>query len=138
MTASTTVVSLATKRKARKVSGAGALGTMTYNLTIADTDLEQDDILEAGYVPGGVTVLGFVVTVTDMDTGVSPAMIFEVQLGTTALVAGLTTAQGGGSDLYPCVPTETTVPTVVRFKTTTAPATAAAGTATITAVYCSA
>lgn len=123
MTASTTVVSLATKKRGIKLSSA-ALCSMTFDLTLADTDLEENDIQEVGYLPAGVTVIGFVLTVSDLDTDGSPAHVCELQLGTTALVAGITLGQAGGSDIYACVPTTTTAATVVRFKTTTAPAAA--------------
>ena len=137
MTASTTAVSFDTKKRARKLSN-GALTTMTFDLTIGDTDTEENDILEAGYVPAGVTVIGFIVTVSDLDSSETPAVVLSVLLGSTAKVAGLTLGQGGGSGLYPCVPTTTTAATVVSLKTTTAPDTAAAGTAQITPIYFSA
>ena len=69
--------------------------------------------MEAGYVPAGVTVIGFIVTATVMDTG-TVAVVHSVLLGSTALVAGLTNAQAGTSGLYPCVPTTTTAATVVE------------------------
>ena len=62
MTASTTAVSTATKHKGRKLSGPGVT-SMTFDLTLAAGDLELNDIMEVGYVPGNVTVLGFMVTV---------------------------------------------------------------------------
>lgn len=138
MTASTTAVSFATKKRGIKLSNK-AVTAMTFDLALVDADLEENDILEVGYVPAGVTVFGFLITISDLDTDVSPAHVCQVQLGTTALVAGLTTGQGGGSDIYACVPTTTTAATVVRFKTTTAPTAAAeTGTVQITALYYSA
>jgi len=136
MAASTTVVSLGTRKRGRKLTN-GALTAMTFDLTFGETDNEENDIMEAGYVPAGVTVIGFIVTASVMDTG-TVAVVHSVLLGSTALVAGLTNAQTGTSGLYPCTPTTTTAATVVSAKTTTAPDTAAAGTMQITPIYFSA
>ena len=137
MTAGTTVVSLDTRKRGRKLSGPG-VACMAFDLTIGTGDLEADDILEAGYVPAGVTVIAFLVTTTALDSDGTPIVTFDIQLGTTSLISASTQAQLGGSDLIPVVPTTTTAPTVVRFKTITAPTAAQAGTARIKALYFSA
>lgn len=138
MTASTVSVAASARRFGRKSGGVGLVGN-PFTTAIATTSIdEQDDIVELGYVPAGVTVVGFVVTATDLDTGGSPALVFKLLLGATDLVTLITVGQGGTGSFFGCVPTTTTAPTKVSMKVTTAAATPAAGTLYTTPVYFSA
>lgn len=87
-----------------------------------------------GYIPGGVTVVAFSVRSDDLDSG-TPALVQSIYIGDTELVTGITTGQAGTNGFFPCVPTNVTAPTAVYLKTTTVPATAAAGTVNVTAYY---
>ena len=111
-------------------------GVTAYNMahTFTIPELQLDCLTAIGYVPNGVTVIGFIIRSADLDGG-SPALVQAVYLGSTSLVAGLTLGQGGTSGIYGCVPTGTTGPTAVYLKVTTAAATAQAGEVNITALY---
>ena len=135
MTASTVSVAASAKKVLRKLSGVGLTGH-PLTAAVATTSIdEQDDIVELGYVPQGVTVVGFIVKTTDLDTAGSPALVFKLLLGSTDLVTGITAGQTGGTGVYGCTPTTTTAPTVVSMKVTTAAGTAASGTVYVTPMY---
>jgi len=87
-----------------------------------------------GVVPGNVTVVGFAIKSSDMDTG-SAALVQSLYIGDTEVATGITTGQGGTSAFVPCTPTATVAETTVYINTTTAAATPAAGTVYITAIY---
>ena len=87
-----------------------------------------------GVLPAGVTVVGFLVKSSDMDTG-TPALVQELYIGATSVASGITTGQGGTSAFVPCTPTTTTDNTTVYINTTTAAATPVAGTVYVTAIY---
>ena len=138
MTASTVSVAASAKKRLRKTSNIGLVGN-PFTTSIATTSIdEQDDIVELGYVPAGVTVVGFAVKATDLDTAGSPALVFKLMLGSTDLVTLITIGQTGTGGVYACVPTTTTEPTKVSMKVTTAAGTAASGTLYTTPLYFSA
>jgi hypothetical protein len=135
MTASTVSVAASTRRFGRKASHVGLCGN-PFTASVATTSIdEQDDIIELGYVPAGVTVVGFIVKATDLDTGGSPALVQKLTLGSTDLVTGITVGQSGISGFYGCVPTATTAATKLQIHTTTAAATPASGTVYVTPIY---
>lgn len=105
-----------------------------FTLTYATGQLELNDVYEAGYLPANVTIYGFIVKATDMDTNVSPAVVQKITVGSTDLVTGITAAQSGGNALYGCTPTTLTAKTKISVTTTTAAATAAAGTLYVAAI----
>ena len=116
-----------------KLSNRGlASHTMYTALTVQNIILNIKTAV--GVVPGNVTVIGFLVKSSDMDTG-SPALVQSIYLGDTAVATGVTTGQGGTSAFVPCTPTALTAETTCYLKTTTAAATPAAGTVYVTAVY---
>lgn len=123
------------RRYAPKVAMAGAVTATPYSTSIALYDLVDNCLKGAGFVPGGVTVIGFIVKSTDLDTGGSPTVVQSLLLGSTELVTGITTGQGGTYGFYPCTPTATTDPTAVYVKTTTEPDTPATGTMIVTPLY---
>ena len=137
MAGETTALARGSQRFGRKLSNT-ALCANPFTLAFGTTANQVNDIMQAGYIPAGVTLLGFFVVATDMDTNVSPAVVHQILLSTTALVSGITLGQGAGSGFYPCTPTTTTAATVLNVKTTTAAATAATGTMYLTPLYFSA
>ena len=139
MTAATQALSATAWRNANTLPNAGIAGVLNIGsfaaVTVATTALdEQNDVFELGYVPAGVTVHGFIVTATDMDTG-SAALVYTLRIGGTDKVTGVTTGQSAGSAVHWCTPTTTTALTVVDAKVTTAAATAAQGTVTVRVLY---
>tara|TARA_Y100001937_G_scaffold81378_1_gene110063 strand:- start:3106 stop:3549 length:444 start_codon:yes stop_codon:yes gene_type:complete len=68
----------------------------TYNVTAA---LAGSDIVQMLDVFKGETVVGVVLTTTDLDTGGSPAIVLDVGYGGAAasLIDGSTIGQGGGT-----------------------------------------
>lgn len=105
-----------------------------FTLTYATTQLELNDVMEAGYLPANVTVYGFYVNASDMDTNASPALAQKITLGSTDLVTGVTAGQSGGNAVYACTPTTITAKTKLTVTNTAAAATAAAGTLYVTAI----
>jgi Cdc6-like AAA superfamily ATPase len=126
-----------TYKQARKLSNAG-LCCQTFTQAIATTSIdEQDDTVELGYVPEGVTVVGFFVKATDMDTGTA-ALVFKLTLGSTDLATLIDDGKTGTGKFYACTPTTTTARTLLKMIVTTAANVAAAGTLYVTPVYYSA
>lgn len=105
-----------------------------FTLTYATGQLELNDVNEAGYVPANITVYGWLVQATDMDTNAAPALVQKITLGSTDLVTGITAGQSAGQAVYACTPTTVTAKTKVSVTNTTAAATAAAGTLYVTAI----
>jgi len=119
--------------------GAGTF-VVSFNLTFGTTDNELNDVNQAGYLPPNVKLLAVGWYPTDMDTNGSPAVVHKVTVGSTDVVSSLTGAQSGTSSLTPVtnaarVLAPSTSPTLVQVQTTTAAATAAAGTAVLD-LYC--
>lgn len=118
----------------RKLAGPG-LTTYTWALAYATGQLEANDVMEAGYLPEGVTVVGFIVKSTDMDTHATPTLVQKITLGSTDLVTGIADGKTGAGAFYACVPTAITTKTLVKVTNTAAAATAAAGTLYLTPVF---
>ena len=134
MAGETTALTRGSQRFGRKLSSA-ALCANPFTLTFGATDNQTNDIMQAGYIPAGVTLIGFAVVATDMDEHVSPTVVHQILLVSTALVSGITLGQAGGAGFYPCTPTTTTAATVLNVKSTTAASTAAGGTMYVTPIY---
>ena len=117
----------------RKLSNVGLTSHTMYQ-SLSAYQIGYNIKVAVGVVPGNVTVVGFLVKSSDMDTG-TPALVQSLYLGDTEVATGLTTGQGGTSGFIPCTPTALTAETTCYIKTTTAAATPAAGTVYVTAVY---
>lgn len=129
---------------------AGAVCVATETIAIP-ANATNADIFEIASLPGGARLVDFMLDVTDMDTGGAPSAIFKlgVMSGVVgsgdnartcndALAAGLNTAQAGGfvraaKGLSGIGVTDAARGIGLQF--TTAPATRAAGTATLTLFY---
>ncbi len=99
-----------------------------FTLSYSTTQTELNDVMQAGYLPAGVTVHGVVYSPTDMDTNVSPALVQKITIGSTDVATALTGAQTGAKTFVGIVPYTTTAKTLATVTSTTAAATAAAGT----------
>jgi hypothetical protein len=132
MAGETTAVAASASKTFYDNPGAGTFWAK-FNLTFGTTDNELNDIMQAGYI--GPNVLPLVVGwfPTDMDTNGSPVVVHKVTINGVDAVTALTGAQTGTSSLTPVTPTFAattpgTAPQLVQVQTTTAAATAAAGT----------
>ena len=135
MAGETTAVSANAARTFYDQTGAGAF-LAVFSLTFGTTDNETNDIMQAGYIPPNVRVVAVGWHPTDMDTNVSPAVVHKVTVNSVDVVTGLTGAQTGTASWTPATATAiaTTPGTsaqLVQVQSTTAAATAAAGTATL-------
>lgn len=115
--------------------GAGASWHI-FNLTFSTTENELNDVVEAGYIGPNVRVLAVGFYPTDMDSNGSPTLAHKVTVNAVDQVTGLTGAQSGASSLTPVTPTAAatapgTAPQLVTVTSTTAAATAVAGTAVL-------
>lgn len=99
-----------------------------FTVAFATGELEANDVVEAGYIPANLTVYGVLYSPTDMDTNGSPALVQKVTVGSTDIVTGLTGGQSGAKTFVGCTPLTVTAKTKVSITSTTAAATAAAGT----------
>lgn len=108
--------------------GAEGLFLVPFTISFATTQLELADVVEAGYAPSGVTIYGVIYSPTDMDTNVSPALVQKVTVGSTDIVTGLTGGQTGTKSFVGCTPLALTAKSKVSITSSTAAATAAAGT----------
>ncbi len=115
-----------------------ALTATVFTLTYATTQLEANDVMEAGFVPANVTVVGFLYAPGDLDTNGSPAVVQKITIGSTDVATGLTGAQSGARSFVAINPYSVgDAPELVKVTTTTAPGTAAAGTVYLTPIYAS-
>ena len=98
-------------------------------------------MIELGYLPKGVTLVGFIAYATDMDTNVSPTLAWKITVGSDDLKTGITIGQATAvsthtlTQFLAVAPTTTTAATLVKVTFTAAAATAAAGTLALTPVY---
>jgi len=115
--------------------GAGAF-LAVFTKSFSTTQNELNDVMEMGYIPANTRVVGVGYFPTDMDTNVSAALVHKVTVNAVDVVTGLTGGQSGTSSLN--APTTTAVQTtpgtdkqLVTIVSTTAAATAAAGSVTL-------
>lgn len=113
--------------------GAGAFFA-SFDLTFSTVENELNDVNEAGYLPPNTRVIAVFWAPTDMDTNGTPTLVHSVQINGVNAVTGLTGAQTGTASLSPVLQafsatTPPSTPALVRVISTTAAATAAAGSA---------
>lgn len=126
-------------RKAVHAAGYGNACVFSDGVTLATTDIELADVIQAVYVPAGTAVHKVRLNVTDMDTNVSPTLAAKIGFtpvdgsaapsgADTAVSAAAAFAQSAGVQSYDVIP-----PYLVdkdswlNIVITTAAATAAAG-----------
>ena len=135
MTAATVAVSAYAAHQVPKPYETGLVG-LRFTIAMATTSLDDvGDIVELGYLPANCTVVGFIVSSTDMDTNVSPTATGKLTLGATDLVTGIADQKAGTSAFYGCTPTALTAVTKLVWNQTAVSATGAAGTLDVTALY---
>ena len=132
MAGETTAVA-SSARKGGHYHPLGGIGE-TMSAAFATTQTETNDVVEMGYIPAGVKLLGFLYKPSDMDNG-GTALIQKITVGSTDVAAGLTGGQTGAGSFVVIAPYTTTAPTLVSITSTTAPGTPAAGTVDLTPVY---
>jgi len=120
---------------ARKAGHYHPLGGIGETMTKAylTTELETNDVMEFGYIPAGVTLLGFIFKPSDLDTGTQLAQ--KITVGSTDVAASLTGGQTGAGSFVAITPMAVTAPTKVTMTCTTAAQTPAAGSISLTPVY---
>lgn len=135
MTATTTSAPSGSTRLGPKLSNIGLVGfTMSHTYATAEID-ENNDAVEFGYLPGGVTVVGVIIKSADLDSHGSPTLAQKVTIGSSDVVTGDVTGKTGVGAAHWITPTSTTAPTLVKVTSTTKAATAVAGIQYITFLY---
>jgi hypothetical protein len=131
----TTALAVAARSTGRKLPNVG-LTANPWTLAYSTTNNETNDVMEAGYLPEGVTLLGFIYAPDDLDS--STGLVHKITVGSTDVATGLTGGQTGAKSFVAITPLTTTEPTLVKITTTTAATTAVAGNVYLTPVYFSA
>lgn len=135
MTAATVAVAASAIHQVPKNFSAGLMGLL-FTATMATTQIDDvSDITELGYLPENCTVVGFLVSATDMDSNGTPLLVGKLTLGSTDVVTAIGEGKTGTSALYACVPQILTARTKLQWNTTAVAATAVAGTLYVTALY---
>jgi len=118
------------------------LNGRVWSVEVATTSLDEAaDTVNMGYLPAGVTLLGFIGFADDLDTGVSAALISKITVGSTDVKTGMTLGQAATgltssvSSFIAIEPLAITEETLVKWAVTTAADTPAAGTLCLTPVY---
>jgi len=138
MAGETTALAAGSWRAANSIPTQGpaaALHTTTLSASFTTTDNQTNDVMEMGYLPEGITIVGVIVTATDMDTG-GPTVVHKITVGSTDILTGLTNAGTGATTFNPLpTPYKTAAYDLVKVTSTTAATTAAAGTLSLRFVY---
>ena len=115
------------------------LNGVVWSTELATTQLELADVINMGYLPGGVTCIGFVAFADDLDSGT--ALVWKISIGATDVKTGITIGQAPAVSTHSLTqflaidPITTTAPALVSVTVTTAAGTAAAGTLALTPIY---
>jgi hypothetical protein len=117
MTAATVAAPSGSQNFGFKQHGVGLTAfTLSHAWLTAETD-ETNDTVEFGYLPSGITVIGLLNYVGDLDSGT--ALRHTIKLGSTSLVTADDLASAGGGEAHFFAPIVLTVPTLVSVVTTT-------------------
>lgn len=101
---------------------------------VTDAQTETDDIHVVGYLPAGVTFVGAILKTDDLDSNGSEALVWTLLVGATAFDTATNAAALAGLVMTGDFIT-TTAETTLYLKSTTAAATAAAGTVNFMPLY---
>lgn len=113
----------------------------TYELATTSID-ENNDAVNMGYLPAGVTLLGFIPYADDLDS--ATGLVWKITVGSTDVKTGITIGQASALSTHTLTqflsidPYTTTAKTLVKITFTTAATTPVAGTIVLTPVYVSA
>lgn len=115
------------------------LNGVVWTTELATTQLELADVIQLGYLPKGVTCIGFVAFADDLDSGT--ALVWKITVGSTDVKTGMTIGQADAklthtlNQFLAIDPITTTDRTLVSVTFTTAAGTAVAGTFCLTPIY---
>lgn len=115
------------------------LNGAVWTTELATTQLELADVIQMGYIPAGVTLIGFVAFADDLDT--ATALVWKITVGAADVKTGITIGQAAALSTHTLTqflsidPVTTTAATLVSVTITTAAGTAAAGTLVLTPIY---
>jgi hypothetical protein len=123
---------VAAARKGGHYTPFGGVGE-TMTVAYATGELELNDVHEAGYLPPGVTVVGFIYKPDDLDS--STGLVQKITVGSTDVATALSGGQTGAGSFVAITPYTTTAPTLVKLTCTTAATGAQAGNVYLTPVY---
>lgn len=132
MAGETQVLAAAARGIGKKVPFA-AMVANPWLLTYLTTELELADVKEAGYLPAGVTLLGFYYCPDDLDT--ATALVQKITVGATDVLTGLTGGQTGAKTLQLITPILIVDKTLVKVTCSTAAGTPAAGNLWLIPIY---
>jgi hypothetical protein len=114
----------------------GAMVCQTHSVEMRTSDLALADVTGVAELPIGATLHGFHLKTDDLDTG-TVALVWQILVGAVSVKTGIGNDAALIGAYYGVItePVHVTAKTVVYAKATTAAATAAAGTFTITLHY---
>jgi hypothetical protein len=139
MTASTVSrTGIATEAKPK--FGGGVLNAANWTHELATTSIdENNDAVNMGYLPAGVTLIGFSYYCDDVDSGT--ALVAKITVGSTDVKTGITIGQADAKSTHTLTqfmsidPYTTTAETLVTVTFTTAAGTPVAGTLVLVPFY---
>lgn len=122
-----------TQPQAGALGGARNMKCFGYDIALVAADLALNATVGLCKVPAGFVLTSVSVVVPDLDTGGAPAIVFDIgdAADPNRIIAGATTGQAGGTNTTLAAAGlnyEFTAETEIVWTTTTAAATAAAGT----------
>jgi hypothetical protein len=139
MTASTVSrTGIATEAKPRAIGPIMNGVVWTHTLATTSTD-ENNDAVNMGYLPAGVTCFGFSVACADIDS--ATAAVWKITIGSTDVKTGMTIGQADSkvthslTQFLSIAPYTTTAETLVKVTFTTAAGTPVAGDMTLVPFY---
>lgn len=115
------------------------LNGAVWTTELATTQLELADVIQMGYLPAGVTCIGFVAFADDLDS--ATALVWKITVGATDVKTGVTIGQAPAASTHSLTqflaidPVTTTAATLVSVTFTTAAGTPVAGTFCLTPIY---
>jgi hypothetical protein len=129
---------IATEPKPRFVGP--VMNGVVWSVELATTSLdENNDGVNMGYLPEGVTLFGFSYYADDLDDGT--ALVAKITVGSTDVKTGITIGQADAKATHSLTqflsidPITTTAETLVKVTFTTAAGTPAAGTLVLVPFY---
>ena len=136
----TTVSRTGILTEAKPKVGGGVLNAVAWTHTVATTSSdENDDAVAMGYLPAGVTLIGFSYYSADLDS--ATGLVAKVTVGSTDVKTGITIGQATAlsthslTQFMSIVPYTTTAETLVTVTFTTAATTPVAGNITLVPFY---
>lgn len=139
MTAST-VSRTGISTEAKPKVGGGILNAVNWTHELATTSIdENNDAVNMGYLPAGVTLIGFSYYCDDVDS--ATALVAKITVGSTDVKTGITIGQADAKVTHSLTqfmsidPYTTTAETLVTVTFTTAAGTPVAGTLVLVPFY---